>query len=186
MRPRYRSGRHSCRLVRAPVPAALHRRPPHGSSPSTLDARVPAIQRPSTRSHVTVDNSLITARIEYSHSSIHLSQLGPATREQAPCRHSSVTNHREQRQFLVHFRQLSGPELTTWEASSSGRIRRWGRWLHFTASLRSSSDGAGRLNVMGSLARAFGMAPGALSARNCVPRPMTSTRVVLLRRRRAP
>src|SRR6185312_6788197 len=38
----------------------------HGSSPSTLDARVPAIQRPSTRSHRTVDNSLITSRIEYS------------------------------------------------------------------------------------------------------------------------
>ena len=38
----------------------------HGSSPSTLDARVPAIQRPSTRSHRTVDNSLITRRIEYS------------------------------------------------------------------------------------------------------------------------
>src|SRR6185437_5340351 len=38
----------------------------HGSSPSTLDARVPAIQRPSARSHRTVDNSLITSRIEYS------------------------------------------------------------------------------------------------------------------------
>ena len=38
----------------------------HGSSPSTLDARVPAIQRPSARSHHTVDNSLITGRIEYS------------------------------------------------------------------------------------------------------------------------
>ena len=38
----------------------------HGSSPSTLDARVPAIQRPSARSHRTVDNSLITGRIEYS------------------------------------------------------------------------------------------------------------------------
>ena len=41
----------------------------HGSSPSTLDARVPAIQRPSARSHRTVDNSLITSRIEYSRSS---------------------------------------------------------------------------------------------------------------------
>ena len=41
----------------------------HGSSPPTLDARVPAIQRPSTRSHRTVDNSLITGRVEYSHSS---------------------------------------------------------------------------------------------------------------------
>src|SRR6185312_14897571 len=40
----------------------------HGSSPSTLDARVPAIQRPSARSHRTVDNSLITSRIEYSRS----------------------------------------------------------------------------------------------------------------------
>ena len=38
----------------------------HGSSPSTLDARVPATQRPSARSHRTVDNSLITNRIEYS------------------------------------------------------------------------------------------------------------------------
>src|SRR6185312_7392225 len=38
----------------------------HSSSPSTLDARVPVIQRPSARSHRTVDNSLITSRIEYS------------------------------------------------------------------------------------------------------------------------
>src|SRR6185503_18926901 len=38
----------------------------HGSSPSTLDARVPAIQRPRARSHRTVDNSLITSMIEYS------------------------------------------------------------------------------------------------------------------------
>src|SRR6185312_597076 len=38
----------------------------HDNSPSTLDARVPAIQRPSARSHHTVDNSLITSRIEYS------------------------------------------------------------------------------------------------------------------------
>ena len=38
----------------------------HGSSPSTLDTRVPAIQRPSARSHRTVDNTLITSRIEYS------------------------------------------------------------------------------------------------------------------------
>ena len=37
----------------------------HDSSPSTLDARVPAIQRPSARSHRTVDNSLITGRIHY-------------------------------------------------------------------------------------------------------------------------
>ena len=42
---------------------------PDGSSPSTLDARVPAIQRPSARSHRTVDNLLITSRIEYSRSS---------------------------------------------------------------------------------------------------------------------
>jgi len=53
---------------------AIHRtvhRPQHlhGSSPSTLDARVTAIQRPSARSHRTVDNSLITSRIEYSRSS---------------------------------------------------------------------------------------------------------------------
>src|SRR6185312_8310833 len=38
----------------------------HGSSPSTLDAHVPAIQRPSARSHRTVDNSFVTSRIEYS------------------------------------------------------------------------------------------------------------------------
>ena len=38
----------------------------HGNSLSTLDARVPAIQRPNARSHLTVDNSLITGRIEYS------------------------------------------------------------------------------------------------------------------------
>src|SRR4029079_3792997 len=47
----------------------------HGSSPSTLDARVPAIQRPSARSHRTVDNSLITGRIEYSHSSVRVIDL---------------------------------------------------------------------------------------------------------------
>ena len=38
----------------------------HSNSLSTLDARVPAIQRPSERSHRTVDNSLITSKIEYS------------------------------------------------------------------------------------------------------------------------
>ena len=38
----------------------------HGNSPLTLDARVPAIQRSSARSHRTVDNSLITDMIEYS------------------------------------------------------------------------------------------------------------------------
>jgi hypothetical protein len=38
----------------------------HGNSTSTVDTRVPAIQRPSARSHRTVDNSLITGRIEYS------------------------------------------------------------------------------------------------------------------------
>ena len=47
----------------------------HGSSPSTLDARVPAIQRPSARSHRTVDNSLITSRIEYSTFLIKWQQL---------------------------------------------------------------------------------------------------------------
>src|SRR6185503_2805079 len=74
LRPRSRSGRHSCRPVRAPfrLPfTAVHRtvhRPQHlhGSSPSTLDARVPAIQKPSARSHRMVDNSLITGSIEYS------------------------------------------------------------------------------------------------------------------------
>src|SRR6185503_15356371 len=38
----------------------------HDSSPSTLDAHVPAIQRSSARSHRTVGNSLITNMIEYS------------------------------------------------------------------------------------------------------------------------
>src|SRR6185369_11939375 len=74
LRPRSRSGRHSCRPARAPVPAALHRRPPHSPSATapprqlTVDTRRPCTcnQRPSTRSHCTVDNSLITGRIEYS------------------------------------------------------------------------------------------------------------------------
>src|SRR6185503_8787190 len=35
LRPRSRSGRHSYRPARAPVPAALHRRPPHGPSATT-------------------------------------------------------------------------------------------------------------------------------------------------------
>src|SRR6185437_2352531 len=55
------------RLPFTAVHRTVHRpQPLHGSSPSTLDARVPAIQRPSVRSHRTVDNSLITSRIEYS------------------------------------------------------------------------------------------------------------------------
>ena len=74
LRPRSRSGRHSCRPARAPVPAALHRRPPHSPSATapprqlTVDTRRPCTcnQRPSTRSHRTVDNSLVTSRIEYS------------------------------------------------------------------------------------------------------------------------
>ena len=58
--------------LRSQLPfTAVHRtihRPQHlhGSSPSTLNARVPAIQRLSARSHRTVDNSLITSMIEYS------------------------------------------------------------------------------------------------------------------------
>ena len=58
--------------LRSRLPFTAVHRPQHlhGSSPSTLDARVPAIQRPSARSHRTVDNSLITGRIEYSLSSI--------------------------------------------------------------------------------------------------------------------
>ena len=67
LRPRSRSGRHSCR------PAALHRRPPHGPSATapprqlTVDTRRPCTcnQRPSTRLYRTVGNSLITARSEY-------------------------------------------------------------------------------------------------------------------------
>ena len=74
LRPRSRSGRHSCCPVRAPVLAALHRRPPHGPSATAppwqlaVDTRRPCTcnQRPSTRSHRTVDNSLITDRMEYS------------------------------------------------------------------------------------------------------------------------
>ena len=73
LHPRSRSGRHSCRPARAPVPAALHRRPPHGPSATTpprqltVDTRRPCTcnQRSSTQSHRTVDNSLITARSEY-------------------------------------------------------------------------------------------------------------------------
>ena len=53
--------------------AALHRCPPHGPSATaspqqlSVDTRRPCTcnQRPSTRSHRTVDNSLITARSEY-------------------------------------------------------------------------------------------------------------------------
>ena len=71
--PRSRSGRHICRPARAPVPAALHRCPLHGPSATApprqlyVDTRRPCTcnQRPSTRSHRTVDNSLITARSEY-------------------------------------------------------------------------------------------------------------------------
>ena len=74
LRPRSRSGRHSCRPARAPVPAALHRRAPHGPSATapprqlSVDTRRPCTcnQGPSTRSHRTVDNSLITARRRYS------------------------------------------------------------------------------------------------------------------------
>ena len=74
LRLRSRSGCHSCRPVRAPVPATLHRRPPHGPSATapprqlSVDTRRPCTcnQRPSTRSHRTVDNSLITTRSEYS------------------------------------------------------------------------------------------------------------------------
>src|SRR6185295_6914795 len=55
----------------------------HGNSPSTLDARVPAIQRPSTRSHRTVDNSFITCRIEYSIFLINDDQKSTKTYDQA-------------------------------------------------------------------------------------------------------
>ena len=74
LRPRSRSGHHSCRPARALVPAALHRHPPHGPSatapPRQLSVNTRRLctcnQRPSTRSHRTVDNSLITTRSEYS------------------------------------------------------------------------------------------------------------------------
>ena len=74
LRPRSRSGRHSYGPVRAPVPAALHRRPPHGPSATSpprqlsVDIQRPCTcnQRPNTRSYHTVDNSLITTRRKYS------------------------------------------------------------------------------------------------------------------------
>src|SRR6185437_1824185 len=74
LRPRSKSGRHSRRPARAPVPTALHRRPPRGPSATapprqlSVDTRRPCTcnQRPSTRSHRTVDNSLIPTRSEYS------------------------------------------------------------------------------------------------------------------------
>ena len=55
-------------------PGCLHHRPPHGPSATTpprqltVDTRRPCTcnQRPNTRSHRTVDNSLITARRRYS------------------------------------------------------------------------------------------------------------------------
>ena len=73
LRPRSRSGRHSCRPARASVTTALHCRPPHGPSATTpprqltVDTRCPCTcnQRLSTRSRRTVDNSLITTRSEY-------------------------------------------------------------------------------------------------------------------------
>src|SRR6185295_5801873 len=55
------------RLPFAAVHCTVHRSQHlHGSSPSTLDAHVPAIQRQSARSYRTVNNSLIPSRIEYS------------------------------------------------------------------------------------------------------------------------
>ena len=96
--------------------------------------------------------------------------VGSATREHVGTA-STVTNHREQRRFLAHFQQLSGPEHAHGSprgldgaSSSSRRIRRlrWRRWLHFTASLRASSDDAG-VNVR------VGEAWRELSARRPVP-----------------
>ena len=119
--------------------------------------------------------------------------VGSATREHVGTA-STVTNHREQRRFLAHFQQLSGPE----HAHGSPRGLD-GFFLH-PADPSPALEKVASLHCLtarqlrrrrrkrqsgGGLARAFGKAPGALSARNCVPRPMTSTRVVLLRRRRA-
>ena len=80
LRPRSRSGRHICRPARAPVPAALHRRPPstarsigHSTSTAALRRHLTLVYlQPKTKHTITrtVDNSLITGRIEYSHSSI--------------------------------------------------------------------------------------------------------------------
>ena len=59
LRPRSRSGRHSCRPVRAPVPAALHRRAPHGPSataPSrqlSVDTRRLCTCNPKTKRTIT-------------------------------------------------------------------------------------------------------------------------------------
>ena len=119
--------------------------------------------------------------------------VGSATREHVGTA-STVTNHREQRRFLAHFQQLSGPE----HAHGSPRGLD-GFFLH-PADPSPALEKVASLHCLtarqlrrrrrkrqsgGGLARAFGKAPGVLSARNCVPRPMTSTRVVLLRRRRA-
>ena len=59
LRPRSRSGRHSCRPVRAPVPAALHRRPPHVPSATApprqlpVDTRRPCTCNPKTKRTIT-------------------------------------------------------------------------------------------------------------------------------------
>ena len=70
LRPRSRSGRHSCRPARAPsrLPFTAVHRMVHRPRQLSVDTRRPCScnQRPSTRSHRTVDNSLITARRRYS------------------------------------------------------------------------------------------------------------------------
>ena len=59
LRPRSRSGRHSCSPARAPVPAALHRRPPHGPSATApprqlpVDTRRPCTCNPKTKRTIT-------------------------------------------------------------------------------------------------------------------------------------
>src|SRR6185437_9798223 len=83
----------------------------HGNSPSTLDARVPAIQRPSARSHRTVDNSLITSRIEYSHSSISPLMSALSTHHKANQERSK--NREEQRRSRTRTSDKSLKEART-------------------------------------------------------------------------
>src|SRR6185312_10632298 len=81
----------------------------HGNSPSTLDACVPAIQRPSARSHRMVDNSLITSRIEYSHSSISPLMSALSTHHKAN-QERSKKNREEQRRSRTRTSDKSSKE----------------------------------------------------------------------------
>src|SRR6185312_12974176 len=81
----------------------------HGTSPSTLDAHVPAIQRPNVRSQRTVDNSLITSRIEYSHSSISPLMSALSTHHKAN-QERSKKNREEQRRSRTRTSDKSSKE----------------------------------------------------------------------------